>query len=870
MSGSCAARALVVGVALGFILSPLPPPALGAPGALFVPEGVRDFGLDSDGDGLYEHLVLNVPVEASKPDFYIVVGMVSVAEGAEPLSRATQRQYIDVGRGSVSLGFPGQELSRMEGERHLSFDLALQGPSGETLDTSSHTSARVYSGAMFEGAAVEPALTGEVVETAEDLDGDGLYEYLNISAGIENITDLELKVSGALNGRLVGWGMVRVVDKRTGMGVVELRFDGGGLARLGVDGPYNVSIRVALATGGELFATHITRPYSSKSFEEAPPPIELTGRGRDGGIDRDGDGLFDALEVTLKAEVMVGGAYLVKGVVDRTALGALEPELQPQARALEHLPSNTSTELTLVFDGASIAALALDGPYHISLTAYSERVLRAARGEYTTGPYSALQFAEPTPVAKFTGEVAEATPDRSGDGLWDALVLEAGVRASWGGSFAVAGVLRSGGHIIAWSAKTLELSAGPGRVSVGFDGARISSSGLSGPYCATLYILEAGRRPRASEPPGELRDLGLLAQDTLVHTTRPYRASSFERPPDVGKASSVAQGPLVRLEGESYSARSTWISVEVSRSRPELLFHYTADNGSSGRFRLSYTRLLAFADVNGNGVCDRGEERYEGIFALSNWSARVLEGGGGGGDSWAFSAELSADVGMTAAPVREEHAAAVFGWARVAFRFRVAQEPVGFSEPVDFVLRGGAEMKIDILIEPKSALGRGVTGLALEHILSDERGLNRFCTLEGDGARLFKSGGDGANASVFRPAAGPLQKISILGRSGRERGYYTWLSSARVRDAAGQVEWRDANMSYSTDGLQMRLLLNYPYYSGVVSLQHDPTVGVNETNAPAMAVTVERPPFNALVYGLSVVMAAAVVVLIGRRQRRER
>ncbi|MGQ9582914.1 MAG: hypothetical protein ACUVV6_05295 [Thermoplasmatota archaeon] len=864
-----AAGALALGAALALIISAAPvATSQEAPAAVFADDAFRDFGLDPDEDGLYEHLVLNVVVEAAAPDIYTVIGTVSALNGGEPLSRAVQHQYLEPGRGVVSLDFGGRELSRLGGEQRLSFELVLQSSSGAALDMTSRASGGTYSGAMFESDSAEPRFTGEVLETVEDRDGDGLYEYLNISAGLENPMDLELDVSGTLNGLLLGWGMVRALDEREGRGAAELRFDGGGIAQLGVDGPYNITIRVARPAGGELAMTHTTRPYLSTAFEAAPLPIELTGRGSDRGLDMNGDGLFDALEVTVRAEVRLGGGYLVKGELDRTPAGNVEPELRPRARAMVELPSNGSAELTLVFNGAAISALALDGPYHISITAFSERVLRAVGGEYTTGPYSPLDFAGPTPPAIFTGEVSETTPDRDNDGLLDALVLEAAVRTTGGGSFTVAGALRRDGHIIAWSARTLELSAGPGRVSVDFDGARIRSSGLSGPYRVVLYISTAGERPRAPEDAGSAPEPGLLTHDTLVHTTRPYRAASFERPPGVGKPQGAGGDPFVRVDGESYLARSTRISVAVSRARPELAFYYSADNGSSGRFRLSYTRLLAFSDGNGNGVCDPGEERYEGVLPLSSWSAEVLDAGVGGEGGWAFEAELRADVDMTAATATGQPAVTILGWARVTFRLYMGSEPVGFSEPLNFVLKGGAEMKIDILIEPGRPLGRGVTGLALEHVLSDERGLNHFRTLESDRVRTFEPGGEGANGSVFRPAPDAVQRISILGRSGREHGYYDWLPGVRVTDAAGGVKWRPVNMSYSTDGLQMRLLLNYPCDASTVSLLHDPTVGVNESNTPVIAVTVEKPPFNVLLYGLSVFAAAAVVIVIRGSQRR--
>jgi uncharacterized membrane protein len=65
----------------------------------------------------------------------------------------------------------------------------------------------------------------------------------------------------------------------------------------------------------------------------------------------------------------------------------------------------------------------------------------------------------------------------------------------------------------------------------------------------------------------------------------------------------------------------------------------------------------------------------------------------------------------------------------------------------------------------------------------------------------------------------------------------------------------------------MALVLNYPFPEGTVSLTHDPTVGVNATNAPVLAAIFPRILFNPWLYIVAASVAVAAVVVIRRSQR---
>jgi len=230
---------------------------------------------------------------------------------------------------------------------------------------------------------------------------------------------------------------------------------------------------------------------------------------------------------------------------------------------------------------------------------------------------------------------------------------------------------------------------------------------------------------------------------------------------------------------------------------------------------------------------------------------------------------LSALVDMV--PVTDVHklGGKVSGWARVTFKFYLSTKDWSISQPVEFTLKGGAELKIDFVVEPLKSLGKEINGLALEHFLVDERHIHAYKTYEGDQVRSFSPGGAVANGTLFRQASSVLQKIGLVASRNREHGYYSWLPGVMVDEGKGE-KYRPVNLTYSTDGVQMRLLFNYPFSSSVRSLVHDPTVGVNQTNAPIIetGITVDKTLFNPLLYILTVMLAVGVVAYARRGARK--
>lgn len=833
------------------------------PSPVLIIDSIKDFGSDPDSDGLYEYLVLRVPLMVEKADVYSIGAQVFVQGSETPMSRAGQTVFLEAGDQAVKLTFPGSALVSLRPDQQLVFKIFVSDTAGKALDGRTHVGPAAYSGSMFEGlpGPSSAEFTGRVIEVPEVVDTVGHFGYLNITFEVRNLTAKNVEVSGNLNRLVRGTGMLRLRDIVNRTALAELRFDGGAIRELGIPGPFNVTARLVLEAANEVSSEYLTAAYNSSDFVAPISPVAFTENGTDAGSDLDGNGLFDQLQVSVDVAISLEGAYTFRA-------GLLLPErfrkvqdLVPRALSTLDVQRKGTFQVGFNLSGPVLQALQLDGPYTILLDAFSERVLFVANGTYKTKGYLSNQFEPPRLSARFSGTAKTEAVDRDQDGLFEMLKVTAPVDVALAGSYQLAGGLFAGGRFVTSADARIALGAGPGKVSLTFDGESIERSGFDGPYTILLYLgAVAGERPGLG---------AYLPPDRLEVLTKAYKAGNFEKREGPGKPQPPPSVPELEIDDEVYTLRAAGITVEVNRSAPDITFFYTLDDGRSARFRLAFTQLLAYKDQNGNGVHDAGEERFQGPLALADWEASKVnfsDEEGGRILRYNLSAVLDLwSVGRQAGFVVPQ--ARIPQWGRLTFSFTISSRDQDFTQPLAFSLRGGTEMKIDILIEPGRDLPGGVTGLALQHFLSDESGRNFFRTFESDQTRIFRPGSAGANGTIFRSGLSALQKIGLAENSNKEHGYYNWLPQVLVENNDGTSRYMPVNLTYSTDGRQMALALNYPLPEGTVSLLHDPTIGVNATNAPEpWAITVGRI-FNPLLYVLAVGMAVAVVAVIRRSQR---
>ena len=257
----------------------------------------------------------------------------------------------------------------------------------------------------FELASVSRSastITGPFTESGVDTDGDGLFNNLTVQTTVNITTTGTYRLYGSLTDSAGHSQNVSTkVTLNAGSNIVALKFDGATIFNNRTDGPYTLSV-FRLAEEGDLTLAIVderanalqTASYGYRNFQH--PPIFLTGAGTSTGVDTNGNGQFDLLNVGVGVEVRSSGFYQWSArLTDRNGR-----ELGFAANsAFLNAGSNT---LSLTFDGRSIGRNGVDGPYFVrSLLFFGAGDSLLASNAFTTSSFLANQF---------EGFVADSTP----------------------------------------------------------------------------------------------------------------------------------------------------------------------------------------------------------------------------------------------------------------------------------------------------------------------------------------------------------------------------------------------------------------------------------------------------------------------------
>lgn len=362
----------------------------------------------------------------------------------------------------------------------------------------------------------------------QDTNGNGLFDYLTIVSNIEvNASD-----SGYYNlgGILTDTGGQKVAAFSSiysltgGTNTILMNFSGLAIFHHGVNGPYNLSLSMTPLSGDPLEPdnnTYLTTAYTYTSFEGAQ--AYFAGNYADTGSDTNGDGVFENLTFSTDITVTIPGAY------------TLEAYLQTGNETESVYSSTTGTlgagtqTVPLQFDGRSIGMSRMNGPYNVTSLSLMDASGNVLQFIYQPADTAAYRFTDFLPSGTLiTGPFNEYAADYSGDGLYENLTVQAGVRIGTGGTYLISGTLVDmDGGIISSSVNMTTFATGDQTAVIDFSGADIFRHAVSGQYTVrTIMISQNGSE--------------VLDTMASVLTTRSYDYRNFK-------------GPLVVLTG-NYTA----------------------------------------------------------------------------------------------------------------------------------------------------------------------------------------------------------------------------------------------------------------------------------------------------------------------------
>ncbi len=492
---------------LGSILGTTLLPGAVALSAFFAPPH-SESGLDIDGDGLFNYLVVDARVDVTEAGTFRISAFLHNLNFTFVVETSNQTP-LDVGLHTVPLWFDGVAINVSGVDGPYTVDLSLNAlPSFTFLDADTHTTAP-YSHLAFDGAPAR--FSPPHADVGLDTNGDGLFDQLVVNASIDVTETGTFRISAFLHDPTFTLALSTSNETPLGMGlqIFPLWFDGSSINVSGIDGPYAVDLRlIDSATSTVLDTdTHTTSAYSHLAFE--PPPFFLAGPHADFGLDTDADGGFNYLIVEASVQVDKAGTFLVEAVLHDPmfALTLLASNVTALTAGLHPVP--------LWFYGPAINASGIDGPYTVDLELRDGDTFRLLDEDtHLTAPHAALDFDGPPPT--FAPPHADSGLDTDGDGLFNYLVVSVRINMTEAGSLLVEAVLHDPNFTFALStSNTTTLDAGLGSVFLRFEGRSLNASGVDGPYVVELNLVDS---------------LTSTPVDAGTHTTGAYSHMDFEPP----------------------------------------------------------------------------------------------------------------------------------------------------------------------------------------------------------------------------------------------------------------------------------------------------------------------------------------------------
>lgn len=385
-------------------------------------------------------------------------------------------------------------------------------PASALLASASDISNMFPSNSLADGAS----FTGNYYVTPIDSDGDGRYN--RVSVGIEvDVTSLEEHFLGGLlmfGDSLVtdrsGIGQivpsVYEVDSSLGLDTVVVDFCGEDILKKGYDGDYSFYFSLSDSDHNLVDVFEFSAPYSHSQFGEIP--ARITGI-TDRGVDSDGNGLYDRLEIEIALSNHIAGRYFILG-----NLIADDKQIESKTATADLDAGDVSAVLS--FSGKKISRSGKDGPYIVTLSLEDTGYGVIDYRSFVTSAYNHTQFQKNK--AKPLDLYEELPIDTDGNGLYDILRMQYDIQIDSAGIYFVNGWLEdSVGEAIDLFEISVNSMPGTRRVDLDFAGAKIYEHGSDGPYVLRFLTIrdEDSKLVDAIEP-GD--------------STAAYSYLAFERP----------------------------------------------------------------------------------------------------------------------------------------------------------------------------------------------------------------------------------------------------------------------------------------------------------------------------------------------------
>ncbi len=352
-------------------------------------------------------------------------------------------------------------------------------------------------------------------------------------------------------------------------------------------------------------------------------------------------------------------------------------------------------------------------------------------------------------------------------------------------------------------------------------------------------------------------------------------------------------GPGGPPEQHRGSDGSVWINTDIitimaNDEFPMLHFWYTSDdNGTRAKFMISYTTIVEFQDLNGDGAFQSDERLYFAPLAAYDWTVTTgaVEDNGTTTEVWLKYTKGGIRSGnmIPGAPMYGMHDndsvqrfedVTLQIWAHIYLTDYTGNVTDDHGVKANYTVAGGSELKMDIKIG-NFPFSTETSGVAIQTMLRENEAPgnhdmyhHRFQTHErlrnvNMTSDMNWNTGDG-NESMFERMNGTdVQRIQFMDdMSDVAQGFFSWVDQAVITWPGGATEAVNVTASYMPTGMGVAVYLAYPNFDNG-TLTHDPSIGLYESGVPTNTLSIDMP----VVLGIGLLAAVAIAVVVLRRKQ---
>jgi predicted secreted protein len=226
-----------------------------------------DYGVDTNGDGFYEYLTVEVGLDITSAGNYSTHGCLYDIYGNETAD-TYNLTYLNTGNQIVTLNFGGNSIYKhgVNGSFNLTH-LLLYDENGTLVDNMYYA----YTTSAYGYTDFQPLirLTGSYLDYGTDTDDNGLFDNLTVDVGVMLASEGHCIATARLvdsNGEEIVWASNTSWLYADQSQVIQLNFDGKSIYGNMVDGPYYVRDVYVYHTGDPTLSDYVYGAYTTAAY----------------------------------------------------------------------------------------------------------------------------------------------------------------------------------------------------------------------------------------------------------------------------------------------------------------------------------------------------------------------------------------------------------------------------------------------------------------------------------------------------------------------------------------------------------------------------------------------------------------------------